>query len=315
MSYASFDNATGESNVTNEADFQKTAQIIVASIQKILQNVSSMQRMVNQFGTAQDSPELKQQLHQIRSYTQQLISDTTNQLKDLVNCKERHLKIQRDRLVDEFSAALNAFQAVQRKTVDLEKNAVRQARQASGAGLALHKPPSSHHSSMGSSYNNTANSGSSMFEDNFITGSRGQTQQQLQEEIDLQALEDQEQTIRELEENIVSVNEIYKKLGALVYEQSHQVDSIEASVEQTSVFVSEGVQQLKQASHYQNKARKKKFILALIAAAILAIIILIILLHRWKRQVRDVTVYEKHVSKAGTDVTQSKVESCARRLC
>lgn len=286
MSYASFDNgATGNSNITNEADFQKTSQIVVASIQKILQNVSSMQRMVNQFGTAQDSPELKQQLHQIRSYTQQLITDTTTQLNDLVNCKERHLKIKRDRLVDEFTSALTAFQAVQRKTVDLEKNAMRQARQASGAGSAISKPPGggggggagSHHSSMGSNYNNASNSGS-MFEDNFITGSRGQTQEQLQEEIDLQALEDQERTIRELEENIVSVNEIYKKLGALVYEQSHQVDSIEASVEQTSVFVSEGVQQLKQASHYQNKARKKKLILALIAAAILAIIILIIAL-------------------------------------
>lgn len=284
MSYASFDNnaTTGNSNITSETDFQKTAQIVVASIQKILQNVSSMQRMVNQFGTAQDSPELKQQLHQIRSYTQQLINDTTNQLNDLVNCKDRQLKIQRDRLVDEFSGALNAFQAVQRKTVDLEKNAVRQARQASGAAATLNRPPpgGSHHSSMGSNYNNSSNSGGgSMFEDNFITGSRGQTQEQLQEEIDLQALEDQERTIRELEENIVSVNEIYKKLGALVYEQSHQVDSIEASVEQTSVFVSEGVQQLKQASHYQNKARKKKLILALIAAAILAFIILIIALH------------------------------------
>ncbi|KFB50743.1 AGAP005543-PA-like protein [Anopheles sinensis] len=289
MSYASFDNgATGNSNITNEADFQKTSQIVVASIQKILQNVSSMQRMVNQFGTAQDSPELKQQLHQIRSYTQQLITDTTTQLNDLVNCKERHLKIKRDRLVDEFTSALTAFQAVQRKTVDLEKNAMRQARQASGVGSAISKPPGggvgggggagSHHSSMGSNYNNHASNSGSMFEDNFITGSRGQTQEQLQEEIDLQALEDQERTIRELEENIVSVNEIYKKLGALVYEQSHQVDSIEASVEQTSVFVSEGVQQLKQASTYQNKARKKKLILALIAAAILAIIILIIAL-------------------------------------
>uniref|UniRef100_A0A2M4AH85 Putative snare protein pep12/vam3/syntaxin 7/syntaxin 17 n=1 Tax=Anopheles triannulatus TaxID=58253 RepID=A0A2M4AH85_9DIPT len=281
MSYASFESSGagapgGQSNITSEADFQRTAQIVVSSIQKILQNVSSMQRKVNQFGTAQDSPELKQQLHQIRSYTQQLITDTTSQLNDLANCKERHLKIQCDRLVDEFTAALTAFQAVQRKTVDLEKNAVRQARQASGA--VLHKPaPRSNQSST----NNTANSNTStgsMFEDNFITGSRGQTQQQLQEEIDLQALEDQERTIRELEENIVSVNEIYKKLGALVYEQSHQVDSIEASVEQTSVFVSEGVQQLKQASHYQNKARKKKLILALIAASILAIIILIIIL-------------------------------------
>lgn len=273
MSYSSFENnGTGSSTITNEADFQKLAQTIATSIQKILQNVSSMQRMVNQFGTAQDSPELKQQLHQIRTYTQRLITDTTNLLNDLVNCKERHLKIQRDRLVDEFTAALTAFQAVQRKTVDLEKNAIRQAR---GAHVALSKPPGSNHSSMGSGqqYNNA-----SLFEDNFVSGQRGQTQEQLQEEIDLQALETQEQTIRELEENIVSVNEIYKKLGALVYEQSHQVDSIEASVEQTSVFVAEGVTQLKQASHYQNKARKKKLILALIAAAILAVIILLIII-------------------------------------
>lgn len=270
MSYSSFENnGTGSTSITNEADFQKLAQTIATSIQKILQNVTSMQRMVNQFGTAQDSPDLKQQLHQIRTYTQQLITDTTNLLNDLVNCKERHLKIQRDRLVDEFTAALTSFQAVQRKTVDLEKNAVRQAR---GANVVLNKPPGSNHSSIGS-YNT-----SSMFEDNFVSGQRGQTQDQLQEEIDLQALENQERTIRELEENIVSVNEIYKKLGALVYEQSHQVDSIEASVEQTSVFVAEGVTQLKQASHYQNKARKKKLILALIVAAIVSFIILLIII-------------------------------------
>lgn len=277
MSYSSFENnGTGSSTITNEADFQKLAQTIATSIQKILQNVSSMQRMVNQFGTAQDSPELKQQLHQIRTYTQRLITDTNNLLNDLVNCKERHLKIQRDRLVDEFTAALNAFQKVQQKTVDLEKNAVRQAR---GAHVTLNKPPGSNHSSMGSSSANySSNTNASMFEDNFVSGQRGQTQEQLQEEIDLQALENQERTIRELEENIVSVNEIYKKLGTLVYEQGHTVDSIEASVEQTSVFVSEGVQQLKQASHYQNKARKKKLILALIAAAILAFIILIIII-------------------------------------
>lgn len=47
------------------------------------------------------------------------------------------------------------------------------------------------------------------------------------------------------------MNEIYKKLGALVYEQGHLVDSIEASVEQTSIFVSEGTEQLQKASGYQ----------------------------------------------------------------
>lgn len=54
------------------------------------------------------------------------------------------------------------------------------------------------------------------------------------------------------------------------------VDSIEASVEQTSVFVSEGTDQLRKASHYQNKLRKKKLIIGLIVAAILAVIITMI---------------------------------------
>lgn len=200
--------------------------------------VSSMNRMVNQVGTAQETPEIRQQLHQIRTYTQQLIKDTDTSLKDIVNCKDRHLKIQRDRLVDEFTAALTAFQAVQRKTVDLEKNAVRQAK----ANATIPKPPGSKQSQS----NSYPESG---FENNFID-SKGPTQLQMQEEIDLQALEDQERTIRELEDNIVGVNEIYKKLGALVYEQGNTIDSIEASVENTSVFVQEGTDQLRRASHY-----------------------------------------------------------------
>jgi syntaxin 7 len=149
------------------------------------------------------------------------------------------LKIQRDRLVDEFTAALTAFQAVQRKTVDLEKNAIKQAK---AANATIPKPPSSN-KSQSSSYPESG------FENNFID-SKGPTQMQMQEEIDLQALEEQERTIRELEDNIVGVNEIYKKLGALVYEQGNTIDSIEASVENTSVFVQEGTDQLRRASHY-----------------------------------------------------------------
>lgn len=114
-----------------------------------------------------------------------------------MNCKDRHLKIQRDRLVDEFTAALTAFQAVQRKTVELEKNAVRQARGA----VHISKPPGSSHQSTNSQSNS-----SSMFEDNFINN-KGQTQQQMQEEVDLQALEEQERTIRELEVRIFKIPE------------------------------------------------------------------------------------------------------------
>lgn len=69
------------------------------------------------------------------------------------------------------------------------------------------------------------------------------------------------------------MNQIFKELGTLVHEQGEIVDSIEASVERTEVFVQEGAQQIRQASTYQNKLRKKKLCLALIGAVITSLLI------------------------------------------
>ncbi|EDV96149.1 GH16098 [Drosophila grimshawi] len=261
----------------SEIDFQRLAQIIASSIQKVQQNVSTMQRMVNQLNTPQDSPELKKKLHQLMTYTKQLVTDTNNQLKEVDKCKERHLKIQRDRLVDEFTAALTAFQAIQRKTADIERSALHQAR---ANNFSIAHPPGSTRSS--STTNGSSAENGSFFEDNFFNRKSNQQQQQqqlqtqMQEEVDLQALEEQERAIRELENNIVGVNEIYKNLGAMVYEQGVTVDSIESQVEQTSIFVSQGTENLRKASSYRNKVRKKKLILVAILSAVLLAVILIL---------------------------------------
>ncbi|XP_017138626.1 syntaxin-7 [Drosophila miranda] len=259
----------------SEIDFQRLAQIIATSILKVQQNVSTMQRMVSQLNTPQDSPELKKQLHQLMTYTNQLVNDTNNQINEVDKCKERHLKIQRDRLVDEFTAALTSFQAVQRKTADIEKSALRQAR---GDNYNIARPPGSSRTGTGSSNSSASQDNGSFFEDNFFNRKSNQQQQQtqIQEQADLQALEEQEQVIRELENNIVGVNEIYKKLGALVYEQGLTVDSIESQVEQTSIFVSQGTENLRKASSYRNKVRKKKLIMVGILSAVLLAIILIL---------------------------------------
>lgn len=64
-----------------------------------------------------------------------------------------------------------------------------------------------------------------------------------------------------------------------MHEQGETIDSIEANVERTTDFVSQGAQQLRDASTYKNKIRRKKLILALIGALILTIIVIIII---WK---------------------------------
>jgi len=246
-------------------DFQKLAQTIGTSIQKIQQNVSSMQKMVNQLGTPQDSQELRNQLHQIQHYTQQLAKDTSANLKELTglslpasSSEQRQWKMQKERLAEEFTAALNMFQGTQRRAAQKEKEQMQRVRANSGLGDPF---------------------GGGRYSEQLIELQDNSRQQdaQVMDEMNLQILEEQEQAIRQLESDISDVNQIFKDLGAMVHEQSEVIDSIEASVEKTEVFVGEGANQLRQASNYQTKLRKKKCILAICLTVVLAVIIGIII--------------------------------------
>lgn len=76
--------------------------------------------------------------------------------------------------------------------------------------------------------------------------------------------------------DIRDVNDIFKELGVLVHEQGEIIDSIEANVEKTESFVHQGATQLREASNYKNKIRRKKAIFAIIGAIVLTVIILLI---------------------------------------
>merc|ERR1719192_3006243 len=105
---------------------------------------------------------------------------------------------------------------------------------------------------------------------------QSQTQMMIEEEDRLRALEDRERAMRQLESDITDVNTIFKDLATMVHEQGEVIDSIESNIESTTVQVTTGTEQLRQAAVYQNKARRKKIILALIGLVILGILIAII---------------------------------------
>ncbi|KAG8236870.1 hypothetical protein J437_LFUL017074 [Ladona fulva] len=299
-------------------------------------------KMVNQLGTPQDSQQHKAKLHEIEHYTKRLAKDTSSNLKELsaINfpsspSDERQRKMQKERLTDEFMTALNSFQKTQRWAAQKEKEEVQKVRANSG---------------FGDPFGSASKKGEQLIE---LTDQRERQQAQLQEELDIQALEIQEEAIRQLEwingvkestlnvswrslclelvknsvelpsveeyigkivdlakavggegfddmqekeveelleshqkelmeeelldlSDISDVNQIFKDLGALVHEQGEIVDSIEANVEKSEIFVSQGSTELRHASEYQTKARKKKFILFLCLGIVLAIIIGII---------------------------------------
>ena len=127
------------------SDFHRLSQTVGSNVQKILQNVSSMQRMIANIGTPQDNQQLQTQLHQIQHYTGQLAKDTSKHLKQLneygdqanaslVSASEqRQWRLQRERLTNDFTKALNSFQAAQRAAAQKEKDVVKKARNSSGS--------------------------------------------------------------------------------------------------------------------------------------------------------------------------------------
>ena len=88
--------------------------------------------------------------HQIQHYTGQLAKDTSKHLRDMnsatssssssSNPEMRQWRLQRERLHADFTKALNSFQAAQRTAAQKEKDEIKRAKQAKGAGEEDFKP-------------------------------------------------------------------------------------------------------------------------------------------------------------------------------
>uniref|UniRef100_A0AAR2KE26 Syntaxin-12 n=1 Tax=Pygocentrus nattereri TaxID=42514 RepID=A0AAR2KE26_PYGNA len=298
-------------------DFSSLIQTCSSNIQKITQNTAQIKSMVNQLGTKQDTSELQDKLQQVQHYTNQLAKETNKLLKDLgalplphSPSEQRQQKIQKDRLMNDFSAALNNFQAVQRRAAEKEKESVARAR--AGSRLSVRNRAHVLHTHEQKLCLRLVDGGSCCFffffkcnfdpifntfclthvklqvEDggreeqlvSFDNDGFGQTLTQTDEAViteeDLELIKERETNIRQLESDIMDVNQIFKDLAVMIHDQGEMIDSIEANVESAEVHVERGTEQLQRAAYYQQKSRKKMCILALvlsIAITVLGIII------------------------------------------
>ncbi|GAB6032744.1 Syntaxin-7 [Chamberlinius hualienensis] len=251
-----------------EGGFERLVQSSSSNIQKISHNVRSMQQMVNQIGTSQDTEGLRAELHKIQRYTNQLARDTNVYMKQLNElqhsggspAEQKQRKLQNERLTQEFTSVLNLLQDAQKNAARREKEMVAKSRAEAGYSTRYSADDRS--------------TGNQLIQ--LESPVQNQMSLQLEQEPNLEMLREQEQAIRQIETDIVQVNQIFKDLAMMVHEQGGMIDSIEANIETASVQVSEATQQLHQASNYQTAARRKKCIIVLILAVVLAVVITII---------------------------------------
>ncbi|KAJ7386978.1 Syntaxin-12 [Desmophyllum pertusum] len=270
MSFGEYSTNSGTASKGGASEYNRLCGCVSNNVQTINKNVATIQKIVDKLGTSEDKSQLQNKLQQTEQATQRLVKETHSFLKQLPHlygdspsdriCYIASKKIQVEKLADNFSTVLNSFQKLQRVAAEKEKESVSRARSMS-AGMPTPSPMGGYNDEHGLTEHDRTGGG---------------IQVQAEEEISNELIEERERAIRQLESDIVGVNEIFRDLATMVYEQGEVIDSIEANVDSAAVHVEDANVQLDKASNYQKAARKKMcciLVIVVVAAAALGGII------------------------------------------
>lgn len=267
---SSFINNPASSNNVNNEIIEKLMRNIGSNTQKVSQNVTQMNILVQHIGTINDSDKSRDSLLQLENYTNQIAKDANQQLKNLhsslKSTNNKVLKLQKDRLTNELMKTLKTFQ-------DLQKLSMKKQFEANDKAKKKVQELDNNESILNTNY-----------VDNRVTFESNLTQAQSLDN-DLIKIEERDNALKKLEHDMNDINVIFKDLAVMVHDQGDIVNSIEANIETTQSRIQISNQNLESAVKNQNKARRKKILFfSIMALIIMAIIIIVVLsLKPWKK--------------------------------
>lgn len=264
---------TRPSQQSGENDYKTLTQRVSQQVFHINGNITSIERLVGFLGTARDTPDIRNKLHDVTEGTRELIKDTTGDIKLLSQYQAedpkmiRQRKLEQQKLSKDFQKVLAEFQKIQRISVSKQREYV-DKKKATTAALQ-----------------------SQVEEEDEVQ----QQQQQLlqaddaQRRIQIEALDNEieynetliserEGEIQGIEQGITELNEIFRDLGMLVNEQESGIQSIYGNVLNISQNTKQAADELTVANRHQKKARKNMccFLLIItIVGCVLALIIVV----------------------------------------
>ncbi|KAL9025015.1 MAG: hypothetical protein Q9180_007749, partial [Flavoplaca navasiana] len=169
-------------------------------------------------------------------------------------------KYTQQKLSREFQASGTEFQTLQRTALEKQRASASAARTAVDSGDPASAPP----------YTDNASQQQSQV----------QEQEQLrlasQDEVDFQEslIIERESEIRNIEQSVGELNELFRDVAHIVREQGDQLNTIDANVENVRGDTRQADVELRSASRYQKASRNKACCLLLILGVVLIIIIL-----------------------------------------
>ncbi|CBX92255.1 hypothetical protein IAQ61_000435 [Plenodomus lingam] len=246
----------------DDPEFRDFASKLSDDLFALTRNVARLSTEVAKVGTKHETARVRERVKTTVEETSEKFKEIGQGVKKITTWPDvgPSQKFTQSKLQREFKASLTEFQQLQKTALDKEKASAQAAR----AALDSPSSPSAHQP--------------------HLQQQQQQDQLQLrlanQDEVDFQEslIIERESEIRNIEQSVGELNELFRDVAHMVHEQGAQLDIIEENVEVTHDASRGAHVNLKQASNYQKSARSKACILLLIMSIVLVIIILAVVL-------------------------------------
>ncbi|EFP12391.1 hypothetical protein CRE_29781 [Caenorhabditis remanei] len=208
---------------------KETVSQLQLNIQNLNQQVIQLESFITNLSDSSAAGQREREIFNKKAHdAQELSKDTNTLLKKLVVMSNSDKNLR--------GVLLNRLQASQRRAAQTEK-----------AGMVAAEMDAQAARDENEMYGNQ--------------GRSGQMQMTAQQQGNLADIKERQHALQQLERDIGDVNAIFAELANIVHEQGDMMDSIEANVEHSQIYVEQGAQNVQQAVYYNQKARQKKLLL------------------------------------------------------
>ncbi|KAK6517340.1 hypothetical protein TWF281_003996 [Arthrobotrys megalospora] len=254
---------------SDDPEFHRLTQSLSSRLFNLTSNITKANHILSLLGTKKDSQETRDRLQKLLSETRdgfKQIGEGVKKVQLWENVSPQQRFIQ-EKLSREFTAALPDFQAVQKLSLEKQRQYIIQARTA--LDTITHQESTSHPPSPGGD-------GETM---PLVLQQTAQLQLASQSDVDFQEsmIQEREEEIRDIEEGITQLNEIFRDLGTMVNEQGHMVERVWTNIDNTRTDTRAASRELTTAARSQKAARNRACCLLLILAVVLLVVFLAVL--------------------------------------
>lgn len=228
-------------------EFISLSESIAANTIFVKQSWQFLEKANRTIGTAKDNQTLRDKVHELQAGTNQRIATTSKDLQRLtvvVRSGDKQQKLQVEKLTSDFTHVVQMYSKSQQVIAAKMKQV----------------------------FLVSASQQDDINRDSFSEGNQQDQLLQRQQQVVAQSLQfeqdmllEREQRFRQIEADVLDVNQIMKELSSITNQQAEVIDTIENTIEHTVSNVESGATELAKAAEYQNRYRRKVLILLIIA--------------------------------------------------